>query len=53
MVGSARTERCPAFAETSAFGNVATTQSKASFFQPVKIKQEKKLILWNVMHNDA
>ena len=53
MVGSARPEQWPAFAETPAFRNMATTQPITSFFQPVKIKQSKKLKLWNVMPNDA
>ena len=29
------------------------TQAMTSFFQPVKIKQTKRLKLWNVMHDDA
>ena len=39
--------------ETPASGNMASTQSMTSFFQPVKIKQSKKLKLRNVMYNDA
>ena len=44
MVGSARTEQWPAFAETPAFGNMATTtQPIISFFQPIKINVNAKL----------
>ena len=32
---------------------MAPTQSMTSFFQPVKMKQSKRLNLWNVMRNDA
>ena len=40
MVGSTRTEQCPAL-------------QKHLVFQPITIKRSKKLKLWNVMHNDA
>ena len=42
-----------AFAETPLSGNMSPTQPVTSFFQPVEIKQSKRLKLWNVMHNDV
>ena len=50
MVGSARNQSCPAFAETPVPAIWRRLRPITSFFQPVKIKQLKKLKLRNVMH---
>ena len=53
-VGSAcKAVMAATFEETPASGYMAPTQSMTSFFKPVKIIQWKRLMLWNVMHNDA
>ena len=46
MVGFARKAVVPGVCRNTCFLQYAQTQSKISFFQPVKIKQSKKMKLW-------
>ena len=54
MAGSARKAVVSDVGRTPASWNVAPTQSMTLLFQTVKIRQSKRLKLWNNMtHNDA
>ena len=53
MVGSARTVVVPGICRNTRFCKYGADSAYNLVLSTVKIKQQKRLKSWNVMHNDA